>query len=114
MSLLKTVEKELAAIKAALAEGPAKNTEARQLLQDLAEKARNHNCPPPRVFSVDELKKAVQHLSFETYHFRCYTELYKNPDLMAFTMAARQAVQYALLLHLRLLINFFYGRANQD
>jgi hypothetical protein len=68
----------------------------------------------PRAFDVGELTKAVEHLAFEMQHFRCYSKLHGNDDLARLCPAARQAVMYALLLHLRLLIDFFYKDATQD
>jgi hypothetical protein len=62
----------------------------------------------PRVYSREELKKAAEEIAFETQHFRCYTELRKNPKLPGLSLAAYQAVGYTLLLHLRVLIDFFY------
>lgn len=47
-------------------------------------------------------------------HFRCYSQLYNNDDLKRLSGAAHQAVRYALLLHLRLLIDFFFAEARQD
>src|ERR1035438_7893970 len=114
MSLWKTVESELAAIEAALVADPPNVAEARQRVADLALRVKSRMAPASRTFSVDELKKAVEHLAFETQHFRCYSKLYKSADLSRLSDAATQAVQYALLLHLRLLIDFFYGEAKQD
>jgi hypothetical protein len=114
MSLWKAVEDELATIGIALAAGPPNVTEAQQLVAALALKVKNRQIPASRTFSVDELKKPVEHLAFETQHFRCYSKLYKSADPSRLSDAATQAVQYALLLHLRLLIDFFYGEAKQD
>ena len=114
MSFCKTLENRLATIETALAAVPPNVAEAQRLVAALAQKVKNRKTPDPRVFSVDELKKAVEHLSFETQHFRCYCELYRNADLSRFSAAAHQAVLYALLLHLRLLFDFFYGGAKQD
>jgi hypothetical protein len=69
---------------------------------------------PLRKFSHDELKKAVEHLAFETQHFRCYRKLHHNGKLRAFSAAATQAVGYSLLLHLRVLIDFFYAAPEKD
>src|ERR1017187_2320395 len=114
MTLWKTVENELAAIKGVLAAVPPNIGEAQQLLDALAQRVKNRKTPASRAFSVDELKKAVEHLSFEMQHFRCYNKLYTNGDLSRFSGAARLAVRYALLLHLRLLVDFFYMGAEQD
>lgn len=114
MSLWKTVENELAAIKAVLAAVPPNIAEAQQLVDALAQRVKNRKTPAPRAFTVDELKRAVEHLSFEMQHFRCYSKLYSNSDLERLSGAAHQAVRYALLLHLRLLVDFFYMEAEQD
>ena len=69
--------------------------------------------PPDWEINRDELKKAVEYLAFDMYHFRCYTKLYKNPKLGMFCPAAHQAVLYALLVHLRLLVDFFHNKAEK-
>jgi len=66
------------------------------------------------VFDVPELKKAVQELAFDVQHFRCYVQLYKKPKLRQVCPAAYQAVIYSLLLHLRVLLDFFYGPPKKD
>src|SRR5665811_562498 len=91
MSLWKTVENELAAIKAVLAAVPPNIAEAQQLVDALAQRVKNRKTPAPRAFTVDELKKAVEHLSFEMQHFRCYSKLYSNNDLERLSGAAHQA-----------------------
>ena len=103
-----------AAIEAALVAAPPNAAEARRRVADLALKVKSRMAPASRVFSVDELKKAVEHLAFEMQHFRCYSKIYKSSDLTRFSGAAHQAVLYALLLHLRLLIDFFYGEPKRD
>ena len=85
--------------RAALAAVPPDVAEAQQLVAALAQKVKNRKTSATRVFSVDQLKKAVEHLSFEMQHFRCYSKLYSNDDLRRFSCAAHQAVRYALLLH---------------
>ena len=52
--------------------------------------------------------QAAEHIAFEIQHFRCYSVLKSNKDLSALRPAATQAVGYALLLHLRVLIEFFF------
>jgi hypothetical protein len=54
--------------------------------------------------NIAEQKKAMAHLAFEVYHFRCYRRLYGNPRLAA---VVEQAVRYSLLLHVRVLLGFF-------
>ena len=65
-------------------------------------------------FSRDDLEKAVTHLAFDVQHFRCYVQLFENHRLQTASPAAWQAVIYSLLLHLRLLLDFFYGPPKQD
>lgn len=60
-------------------------------------------------FSKDELKKAVEDLAFEIYHFRCYIRLYPIS-----APVISQAIRYSLLLHLRVLLNFFSGTPRND
>jgi hypothetical protein len=114
MSLDDLLEEELAEIKAALASVPPKIVEAQNLVESFARKVRNRKTSVPRVFKIDELKKAVEHLSFDMHHFRCFSKLDKNEDLERFSGAAHQAVRYALLLHLRVLVDFFYKPAQFD
>lgn len=62
----------------------------------------------------EDLEKAVVHLAFDVQHFLCYVELHKNLKLVCVCPAAAQAVAYAMLIHLRLLLDFFYGPPKQD
>jgi hypothetical protein len=66
------------------------------------------------LFTEAELKKAVVHLAFDVHHFRCYVELHETTNIRQICPAASQAVVYSLLLHLRLLLDFFYGPAKKD
>jgi hypothetical protein len=65
-------------------------------------------------FNKAELIKAVTHLAFDVQHFRCYADLHKKAKLRQACPAASQAAVYALLLHLRLLLDFFYGQPRMD
>jgi hypothetical protein len=65
-------------------------------------------------FTEAELKKAVTHLAFDVYHFRCYARLHREGQLQGCAPTVSQAVIYALLLHLRLLLDFFYGPPMKD
>jgi hypothetical protein len=67
-----------------------------------------------RLFWPDELIKAAEHIAFEIQHFRSYTVLHNNPHLRTICPAASQAVGYALLLHLRVLMEFFFCEPEQD
>jgi hypothetical protein len=67
-----------------------------------------------RQYSHDEQVKAAKHIAFEIHHFRCYSELKNSGELRTLCPAASQAVGYALLMHLRVLIDFFFSAAEQD
>jgi len=67
-----------------------------------------------RIFSPDELSKAAEHIAFEIHHFRTYATLKNDQALRSVCPAASQAVGYALLLHLRILIEFFFCEPEQD
>jgi len=60
----------------------------------------------------DELHKALEHLAFDICHFRLYVERLKSGSKQ--DRADSQAMLYALLLHVRLLIDFFYGKPTHD
>jgi hypothetical protein len=61
----------------------------------------------------DELPKALEHLAFDICHFRLYVERLRSGSTQQ-DRASFQAMLYALLLHFRLLIDFFYGKPTQD
>jgi len=61
-----------------------------------------------------EQVKAAEHIAFEIEHFRTYAVLKNNQELRAVSPAASQAVEYNLLLHLRILMGFFFSEAEQD
>jgi hypothetical protein len=65
-------------------------------------------------FDEADLKEIARHLAFEIHHFRCYATLYQDRTLGTICPAARQAVIYALLLHLRSLYDFFYAQPRYD
>lgn len=65
-------------------------------------------------FSRNELKDALGHLAFDVHHFRCYSLMFREGYVFSFPPTISQAVGYALLIHLRLLLNFFYDRPRQD
>ena len=67
-----------------------------------------------RLFRPDELTKAAEHIAFEILHFRSYAVLKSDQELRTVCPAASQAVGYALLLHLRVLIEFFFCEPEQD
>lgn len=64
-------------------------------------------------FSEEKLKEAANRAAFEMYYFRYYAHLYREDpqqkDLTkAFGAVVRGAVENSLLLHLRILLEFFY------
>jgi hypothetical protein len=65
-------------------------------------------------FDEDQLKKAVKYLAFDVHHFRCYARLHREGRLRACAPTVGQAVLYSLLLHFRLLLDFFYGPPRFD
>jgi hypothetical protein len=66
-------------------------------------------------FDKGELTEAVKHLAFDVHHFRCYLQLYREGRLFACAPTVRQATYYSLLLHLRVLLDFFSdGERNND
>lgn len=67
-----------------------------------------------RTFSADELATAAKHIAFEIHHFRCYAVLKNDQRLRSVSPAASQAVGYALLLHMRVLIDFFFTKPELD
>jgi hypothetical protein len=62
-------------------------------------------------FDKAQLKKAVEHLAFDEYHFRCYAHLLRGGRLRP---TVEQAFIYSLLLHFRILLDFFYGKPEKD
>lgn len=55
-------------------------------------------------FTEQDLEKAAKHIAFEAYHFHRYASLYLDLE----SPILRQAVRYALLLHFRVLLDFFF------
>jgi len=58
----------------------------------------------------DDLPKAIPHLAFEFFHFSFYSRHLKDRC----STAVRQAVGYTLLLHFRVLWDFFYEEPRSD
>jgi hypothetical protein len=71
--------------------------------------------PVAQTFNPDEaqLKEALKHLAFDVYHYHCYSKLHHEGRLTCPPVLS-QAVIYALLLHLRLLLDFFYKTPKRD
>jgi hypothetical protein len=65
-------------------------------------------------FDRSELIKAAYHLAFDIHHFRFYVRLFKDGRFFSFGPAVQQAVLYSLLLHFRVLLDFFYKKPVHD
>lgn len=65
-------------------------------------------------FDRTELVKAAYHLAFDIHHFRFYARLLKEGRITAFGPAVHQAFLYSLLLHFRVLLDFFYREPVHD
>lgn len=61
-------------------------------------------------FTTEELAKAVSHLAFDSFHFQFYGRHLNDRS----SPAAQQAVRYSLLLHFRVLWDFFYEPPIKD
>ena len=110
------VDKQLSAIQTALASGEPDVAKASRILEPLQHKVRaraieNARTDAPRRFSEGELMKAVRHQAFETWMFRCLTRI-RRDGLPIPDGTARQALGYALLIHIRVLADFFYSRSS--
>jgi hypothetical protein len=66
------------------------------------------------IFNKAELEKAVKELAFDVQHYRCYARLYREGDLRKCSPTVEHAVRYSLLLHFRLLLDFFYAQPEDD
>jgi hypothetical protein len=64
-------------------------------------------------FDKEQLKEALKEFAFDVQHFRCYVKMHRNGTLDGHP-TAEQAVRYALLLHMRVLLDFFYGPTSED
>jgi hypothetical protein len=65
-------------------------------------------------FDRAELTTAVHHLAFDIHHFRFYGRVLKEGRLTALHPAVSQAILYSLLLHFRVLLDFFYKKPKHD
>jgi len=63
-------------------------------------------------FDRSELVRAAPHVAFDIYHFRIYAKLYK--ELLSPFSPVPQAIVYSLLLHFRVLLDFFYKNPVED
>jgi hypothetical protein len=66
------------------------------------------------VFEKEELEHAVRDIAFDIYHFRLYVKLHRNGKLWACSPTTNQAIIYSLLLHFRILLDFFYKEPTRD
>jgi hypothetical protein len=66
------------------------------------------------MIAEEDLKEAVKHLAFEVYHYRSYAQLVRTVSYARMEPIATQAVLSALLLHLRLLLDFFCTPSKYD
>jgi hypothetical protein len=69
---------------------------------------------PPTVFDREEFKQAVYHLAFDVHHFRLYFRLLEERRPTPGGHACYQAMLYSVLLHFRVLIDFFYRTPKHD
>jgi hypothetical protein len=64
-------------------------------------------------FDVPELKLGVESLAFDVYHYRCYSRLQRE-RVLARCPTISQGMNYTLLIHLRVIVDFFFKPAQQD
>lgn len=67
-----------------------------------------------RPIEADELSLAAEHLAFDFFYFRLYKRLNKDIRLAFSLHGAHQAITYALLLHFRVLLDFFHMKPVKD
>ena len=65
-------------------------------------------------FTQTDLRLAVNHLAFDMFYFRLYAERYPQYQSNGEDRACYQTMIYALLLHFRVLLHFFYGTPKND
>ena len=66
------------------------------------------------VFAKDELKQAAGEIAFDMYHFLLYVKLHRDRKLWICSPITNQAITYSLLLHFRILLDFFHKEPTQD
>ena len=66
------------------------------------------------IMKNEDPAKAVPHLAFDFFHFRFYSRRLKDGSVARCSPAVRQAVLYSLLLHFRVLWDFFYEKPGKD
>jgi len=109
------VQLEVQEIHALLAQDAPDGEQAKQKAADLAQKISDRKKEVAVNFDEEALKKAAKHIAFETQHFRCYSEIRKRfPNASRDHPAASQGIGYALLLHTRVLLDFFFNPPSSD
>jgi hypothetical protein len=105
-------------LKLAKAEGRPSRNILRSRLDLLRSIISDHEDEPKRrSFDQKELTRAATDIAFEMASFRFYSRVYnactgiRPPTL---TRATYQAMNYALLVHLRVLLGFFHGQPTND
>src|ERR1700685_3733691 len=78
------------------------------------EKNCDHGHTPSVTFPESDLLHAGEHLAFDVFYFRLYADRYRTYRSDMQYKESHQAVLYALLLHFRLLLHFFYGKPQHD
>jgi hypothetical protein len=63
---------------------------------------------------MNDLEEALKHLAFDAHHFRAYSRLHREGSLSACSPLIAQGIRYSLLLHFRVLTNFFSGPPQRD
>lgn len=65
------------------------------------------------LLNENHLMQTCKTLAFEVQQFRCYVSMHRNGSLDGHPTAG-QAVRYALLIHMRVLLDFFFGSTRDD
>jgi hypothetical protein len=115
MSVPKRVIAAVGSLKLYAHSGTPDLVEIRKKVDDLASLVAGQTVPYP----LPDLSEAAFTISFEMFHLRYYVATYNNtPEKRRFRAAfgerIGQAYEYSLLLHLRVLLDFFYRKPKQD
>jgi hypothetical protein len=106
-------ERQAVALQAALSVEATDIDRARRICDALVKSVRTRAEATTEVrgkFQEKQLIQALRNLAFETWHFRCLSQVRREKQMPSWN-TMRQAVGYALLVHIRVIISFFYGRA---
>ena len=103
-------------LKLAEAEGRPSEGILRSRLDLLRSVINDHDdAPKRRSFEEKELMSAATDVAFEMASFRFYSRVYRGEIRPpTFSRACSQAMNYALLVHLRVLLGFFHGQPKND